>query len=915
MNPTPVPRREIAKSRWPQLSPLLDELLDLDATARAARLTALRAQDPTLAEDLQELLARDAAMALAPVLDSPVLLTQGSNIKPGQLLGPYTLEREIGQGGMGTVWLARRTDGRYEGQVAIKFLTSGLLGRGDGGRFAREGQILGRLAHPHIARLLDAGVANDGGPPYLVLEYIDGLPIDRYCEQQALDVAARVTLFLDVLAAVAHAHNRLILHRDLKPSNILVNQAGEVKLLDFGIAKLLGDATQPAAATELTQQAGRAFTPQYAAPEQVQGHDVTTATDVYALGVLLYLLLSGQHPTSGAIPDDSPLARMKAVLEVEPKRLSEQVRGTPEARRARELRGDLDTILAKALKKAAGERYANAETFAADLKRWLAHEPILARPDSAGYRVAKFVRRHRIGVATGAAAVLALSSLTVLSVAQAWRAERAEQQAEARRVRADDLLAYMLGEFADKLRPVGRLELLNSVGGKALGYLSEQDAQLSPQTRLQRAKALTVIGEVRVSNRELDAALEPLKAARQLFGRGDVPPPDGVDAIAWRKAQGAAAFWLGHVHYTRREFEAAREPLSAYLALSRQWLAASPDDMDALIEVSFAENSLGSLLLDQGELSGAERAFEQSVRLKARVLETRPKDLELQERWADSLSWLGSTYLAQGRFAQAALAFEACLAKIADARGQAPLDLKWQGIEANYRVWWSLAQLELGQAKIAHDGFAAANSLFLQLLKQDPNNRLWKYMQVRSELALLAMNGSPPKSASQQLAALADRLAQLDARGKPLPRWHGLRGELARAQLLPGLWDQNDQRSTLQRVQQTRELLAQSLQHAPRDVRTLDALAQLDLALASRQRVDGQPLAAQQICGALRQRIESMHGGPQLVGSHAGITQAWIATLQCLGQTSDKLVQQQRWLIKQKTLLTPLGQAPEPLPR
>jgi len=349
MSATPAPRREIDKSRWPELSPLLDELLDLEEpAARAARLAQLRAQDLALAEDLEELLARDAAMARAPVLDSPVLaqLAQLPTLKPGQQLGPYALEREIGQGGMGTVWLARRTDGRYEGQVAVKFLTSGLLGRGDGGRFAREGQILGRLAHPHIARLLDAGVAQDGGPPYLVLEYIDGLPIDRYCEQHALDVSARVTLFLDVLAAVAHAHNRLILHRDLKPSNILVNQAGEVKLLDFGIAKLLGDATQPAAATELTQQAGRAFTLQYAAPEQVQGGDVTTATDVYALGVLLYLLLSGQHPTAGAIAnDDSPLARMKAVLDVEPRRLSEQAR-TLDARRARELRGDLDTMAA-----------------------------------------------------------------------------------------------------------------------------------------------------------------------------------------------------------------------------------------------------------------------------------------------------------------------------------------------------------------------------------------------------------------------------------------------------------------------------------------------------------------------------------------------------------------------------------------
>jgi len=231
-------------------------------------------------------------------LERPALLREAS--MAGQTVGSYTVERELGQGGMGSVWLARRTDGRFEGFVAIKFLNAGLTARGGPERFAREGSILARLAHPNIARLLDAGVAGGGSQPYLVLEYIDGLPIDRYCEARALDLAARVRLFLDVLAAVAHAHNRLILHRDLKPSNILVTAAGEVKLLDFGIAKLLDDATVPAAATELTQMAGRAFTLQYAAPEQLQGGDVATATDVYALGVLLYVLLGGVHPTTGS---------------------------------------------------------------------------------------------------------------------------------------------------------------------------------------------------------------------------------------------------------------------------------------------------------------------------------------------------------------------------------------------------------------------------------------------------------------------------------------------------------------------------------------------------------------------------------------------------------------------------------------
>jgi len=237
----------------------------------------------------------------------------------GRVIGAYTVERELGQGGMGSVWLARRSDGRSEGHAAIKFLNAGLVSHRDRDRFARDGNFLARLAHPNIAHLLDAGITADGAQPYLVLEYIDGLPIKRYCEQHALGLAARVRLFLDVLAAVVHAHNRLILHRDLKPSNVLVSVTGEVKLLDFGIAKLLDDATGSTVATELTQIGGQAFTLQYAAPEQLQGGDVTTATDVYALGMLLFVMLGGVHPTAGGTT--AALDQMRALIETEPKRL------------------------------------------------------------------------------------------------------------------------------------------------------------------------------------------------------------------------------------------------------------------------------------------------------------------------------------------------------------------------------------------------------------------------------------------------------------------------------------------------------------------------------------------------------------------------------------------------------------------
>ena len=335
----------IEPARWAALSPRLDELLDQSEGERAAWLAALRAQDAALADELEALQARlqglDArGFMSAQALPAPPGLA-------GQTIGAYRLEREIGRGGMGQVWLARRTDGRYEGAVAIKLLQGGLLARGEAERFAREGRILARLDQPHIARLLDAGVTTDG-QPYLVLEYVDGEPIDRYVQRHEPPLAARLALMIDAAEAVAHAHARLILHRDLKPSNMLVRADGQLKLLDFGIAKLL-DEQAGGAAGEVTQRAGQAYTPRYAAPEQLLGQDVTTATDVYALGVLLYQLLGGGHPTGK--PDGTPLDELRAAVETEPRRLSDQVgRGNePGARRrAAELRGDIDTIVARA---------------------------------------------------------------------------------------------------------------------------------------------------------------------------------------------------------------------------------------------------------------------------------------------------------------------------------------------------------------------------------------------------------------------------------------------------------------------------------------------------------------------------------------------------------------------------------------
>jgi serine/threonine-protein kinase len=421
------------KARWETLSPLIDELLGLDAAARSERIARIRRDDTALADELTDLLGQYTALEHEHFLEGAVVRPAPAPTLEGQVVGSYTLDRLLGQGGMGAVWLAHRSDGRYDARVAIKLLNPALLGPGGVERFRREAQALGRLTHDHIARLVDAGVT-PGGQPYLVLDYVEGEAINRWCEQRTLDIRARVRLFLDVLAAVAHAHAKLILHRDLKPSNILVTNEGQVKLVDFGIAKLLDDG-DGLALVELTQIGGPAFTPEYAAPEQVQGGEATSATDVYALGVLLYVLLTGKHPTLGG--ETTPLDRLRAIVDTDPTRPSDATRldaatgaviALPSTLR-RALQGDLDNIVLKSLKKAPAERYHTVEGFADDLRRYLNNEPVSARADSFAYRAGKFVARNKLAVGAALIVFLTVVAAAVISTWEAIEATRARDRA------------------------------------------------------------------------------------------------------------------------------------------------------------------------------------------------------------------------------------------------------------------------------------------------------------------------------------------------------------------------------------------------------------------------------------------------------------------------------------------------------
>ena len=453
------PGLAMSAERWHALSGELDRVLELPEPEQQAWLAALQTRDPPGAAWMMRVLAARNSDAFAGFLQQvpgAALLDHSRASLVGTRVGAYAVDAEIGRGGMGSVWRAHRADGSFEGTVALKFLHAYFLG-GDGERrFRAEGRLLARLDHPHIARLIDAGVLA-GREPYLVLEYVQGEPIDAYCERRALGLQARIRLFLDVLAAVVHAHGHLIVHRDIKPGNILVTAEGKVKLLDFGIAKLLHDAD---GAGTVDQTRSAAHTPLYAAPEQLLGKPVTTATDVYSLALVLFRLLTGRH---AVVPEDCAGEQvLHTILTREPQRASAatSIAGIS----ARALAGDIDNILGKALKKDPSERYATAQAFSDDLRRYLADEPVTARADTLAYRARKLLRRRRGPVLTAAAVALALLATSAVALWQAHRAGRERDQALLAARRADsvgDFMSTLLGDFSRSATPAAQRATLD----------------------------------------------------------------------------------------------------------------------------------------------------------------------------------------------------------------------------------------------------------------------------------------------------------------------------------------------------------------------------------------------------------------------------------------------------------------------
>jgi len=493
-----MPKNPLDARTWTALNRLLDEALEQAPGDLERWLNDLPEEYAELEPRLRSLLSNAARMETGDFLRTLPklelapgdLAVAGNMEKAGDIIGNYRLLRELGSGGMGVVWLAERTDGLINRPVALKLPHGAWKRAGLAERMAVERKILATLTHPNIAHLYDAGLTADG-QPYLAIEYVEGARIDVY--SRTLDLKARLRLFAQVARAVAYAHGKLVVHRDLKPANILVNADGQVRLLDFGIAKLLDDGT--ARETRLTAASGRALTPDYASPEQIVGEPLTVASDVYSLGVILYELLSGSRPYK--LQRDSRGALEEAIVQGEPPLPSSVAE--PSQRKA--LRGDLDTVVLKALKKHPSERYLTVYALLDDIQRYLSSRPVLAQPDSRWYRVHKFLRRNLLAVSAGAAILLVIIIGAGIATWQA-RVALAEQR------RADEVKEFIAGIFREASPYNGG----NTGALTAIDLLKQAEARLAPSFTDQpavRVELATLIAESLAALGDNDAA-EPI---------------------------------------------------------------------------------------------------------------------------------------------------------------------------------------------------------------------------------------------------------------------------------------------------------------------------------------------------------------------------------------------------------------------
>lgn len=732
---------------------MFGDLLDLDESQRAAELSLLRATRPDLYDRVQAFLNADRDASRQAFLDSapPIAWCERS---PGDRAGAYRLERQLGEGGMGEVWLARRADGLFEQPVALKLLHAHLAHSAARERFVREGRILGELRHAHIAQLLDAGMLADG-QLYLAIEYVDGERLDAWCDRERLGLRERLQLFLQVCAAVAHAHAHLVVHRDLKPSNILVTPNGTVKLLDFGIAKLVEIDHGRADETELTRLGGRVMTPEYAAPEQILGTPVTVAADIYSLGMLLYQLLGGRRPYGK--PGDPLSVLERAVIEAEPDAPSAMrtrrqqrtltllqsdadsiaaARSTTPRALSRSLRGDLDTIVLKTLRKRPEERYVSALAFAEDIERYLRHEPVLAQPDSWRYRTLKYLRRNRLEVALVSSLGLGLIVSLVLFV-QARSARLLAERETAQAVALSDFLQWDLllsinDDRSDLRRLTANKELLDASAGRIGERLAAQPLAAAKL----RGSFASAYGKLGYYNESYHLQVENLELAKRAI---DENWPDALDIAA----ESGGRFKERDAEYQFRLEKLARKRLPAR-------------DLRRLS----IQNNAAWLLARRGRYAEAQTMFEDFARgIEAADL----TQGDYRELWVYGLDEYGEFFQQRGDQTRALSIFRRVLEQQLEDPAAGNSGIGWT------RAWIALSLIAIGDLE------AAETELQTILDEASKTHTDFSFLPVaaRIDLGLVrCMQGrfDEARALSEPAFAQIDPHAAVDSPGRALPR-------------------------------------------------------------------------------------------------------------------------------------------------
>ncbi|WP_374661815.1 protein kinase [Inhella sp.] len=757
---------------WQRVRALFERAHALPAPERQACVEASGESNQVQSEVLS-LLAHvtGGAQASGTFLRQPAAgLSAG--VGPGWRLGAWALVEPLGTGGMGEVWLARRADGAYEGEAAVKLLKPGWASASVIERFAQERQALARLDHPHIARLFDAGLSDDG-LPYFVMERVQGRAIDVACAE--LPLADRLQLFLQLADAVAHAHRHLLVHRDLKPGNVMVNTEGQVKLLDFGIAKALNPdpAVSGPGDAEFTQ--ALLFTPSHASPEQVRGEPVSTATDVYSLGVLLYQLLTGQRPYGRGL--SSPQAMAQAVLNEPPTRpssLGADAGDTPRLPSRERLRGDLDKVLLKALEKEPERRYPSVEAFAADVRAYLAGYPVSARAPTWGYRAARFVARNRLAVGLAALALLALLGGLAGTLWQMRAAQLAQQHAEQRFAQLRQLSKQLVFSYHDQIAQLpGSIATREALLQDALRYLDglaiDLDSALGRDPQFARELAESYSRIAALQGDAFSPSQERLQSALQNIDKAIALQPRYLAALA---RDAAALRIAGEMHQGRAQLlnRAGRlgdalASLQKARALNEQALALDPDDLESLSHWATVHARVGQLQGGNpfspqlGELDAAAQSIRQAVQGYERLRRLQPERSEWMHQSAFGHQLQMNNALLRGDEALASQAAAQVL-QLRDAAAAADpenANLRYQ--RALARSALSRAYSYLGQHELAVSLMAQGVSLLEAEQQRDAANQAAKRDLVLLRLGLararwLAKPGDPAA-----IRALAEALA------------------------------------------------------------------------------------------------------------------------------------------------------------